>query len=49
MPSQTESLASQRAHIERVRRRAQQAREAAKAHDQALLEELAARLKDDGD
>jgi len=47
LPSHTETLANQRAHLERVRKRAQQAREAAKAHDQALLEELASRLRDD--
>lgn len=38
-------LANQRAHIERIKKRAHQAREAAKAHDQALINELADKLK----
>lgn len=38
-------LANQRAHIERIKKRAQQAREAAKAHDQALINELSDKLR----
>jgi CRP-like cAMP-binding protein len=40
-------FASQQAHLERIKLRAQAARAAAEAHDQALIEELAARLRDD--
>ena len=43
--AQRHLLANQRAHLERIKQRAQAAREAAKQHDQALVEELAARLK----
>ncbi len=35
-------LANQKAHIERIKQRAEAARHAAKAHDQALIDELAA-------
>ncbi|MEQ8231914.1 MAG: cyclic nucleotide-binding domain-containing protein [Gammaproteobacteria bacterium] len=38
-------LANQKAHLERIRKRAAAAREAAKAHDQALIDELANRLR----
>jgi CRP-like cAMP-binding protein len=40
-------FASQRAHMERIKQRAQAARNAAKAHDQALIEDLATRLRED--
>lgn len=46
-PATGKLLANQKAHLERIRQRAVKAREAAKAHDQALIEELASRLKDD--
>ena len=39
-------LANQRVHMERIIRRAQAAKEAAKRHDQSLLDELADRLRD---
>ena len=40
-------FANQKTHLERIKQRAQLARTAAKAHDQSLIEELAARLRDD--
>ena len=39
-------LANQKAHLERIKHRAAAAREAAKAHNQALIDELAARLRE---
>ncbi|MGE0482749.1 MAG: cyclic nucleotide-binding domain-containing protein [Gammaproteobacteria bacterium] len=39
-------LANQKAHVERLKQRATAAREAAKAHDRALIEELAERLRE---
>jgi CRP-like cAMP-binding protein len=45
---QQQILANQKAHLIRIKERAQMAREAAKAHDQALIEELSHRLKEDG-
>ena len=38
-------LANQKAHMERIRKRAQSARQAAKTHDQDLINELANRLR----
>ncbi|MSR13380.1 MAG: cyclic nucleotide-binding domain-containing protein [Gammaproteobacteria bacterium] len=38
-------FANQRAHLDRIKQRAQAARTSAKAHDQALIEDLAAHLK----
>ena len=46
-PSQSQMLANQKAHLERITKRAQKARDTAKAHDQALIQELASRLRDD--
>ena len=43
-------LANQRAHLDRIKQSAQTVRAAAKAHDQALIKELAAKLRrGDGD
>jgi CRP-like cAMP-binding protein len=39
-------LAHQREHLQRIKRRAQEARKAAKRHDQTLIDELAAQLRD---
>ncbi|MDP3219876.1 MAG: hypothetical protein Q8S73_37600 [Deltaproteobacteria bacterium] len=47
VPAQTQMLANQKAHLDRIKKRAQKARDAAKAHDQALIQELASRLRDD--
>ena len=44
---QQQILANQKAHLERIKMRAQQARKAAKQHDQSLIDELANQLKDD--
>lgn len=44
---QQQILANQRAHLERIKLRAQSAREAAKLHDQSLIDELASRLRED--
>ncbi len=44
---QQQILANQRAHLERIKLRAQSAREAAKLHDQSLIDELATRLRED--
>jgi len=44
---QQQILANQRAHLERIKLRAQSAREAAKLHDQSLIDELATHLRDD--
>lgn len=44
---QQQILANQRAHLERIKLRAQSAREAAKLHDQSLIDELANRLRED--
>ncbi|MEX2482845.1 MAG: cyclic nucleotide-binding domain-containing protein [Gammaproteobacteria bacterium] len=44
--AQRDVLANQKAHLERIKKRASEARAAAKAHDQALLDELANRLRD---
>ena len=44
---QQEILANQKAHLERIKNRAMQARHAAKKHDQSLIDELANQLKDD--
>ena len=44
---QQEILANQKAHLERIKQRALQARKAAKEHDQSLIDELASQLKDD--
>ena len=38
-------LANQRAHLDRIKQRAQAVRAAAKAHDQALINELADKLR----
>jgi len=43
---QREILASQQAYMERIKKRAEQARQRAKQHDQSLLDEIAARLRD---
>ena len=43
--SQRGILANQRAHLDRIKQRAQAVRAAAKAHDQALINELADKLK----
>ena len=40
-------LANQKAHVERLKQRAAAARAAAKAHDRALIDELAERLRGD--
>ena len=42
-------LANQKAHMERIKKRAVTAREAAKAHDQTLINELAEHLDDRDD
>lgn len=44
---QQQILANQKAHLERIKLRAQSAREAAKRHDQSLIDELANRLRED--
>lgn len=44
---QQQILANQKAHLERIKKRATQAREAAKLHDQSLIDELSNQLKDD--
>ena len=44
---QQQILANQKAHLERIKERAQSAREAAKQHDQTLIDELANRLRED--
>jgi len=44
---QQQILANQKAHLERIKHRAQSAREAAKVHDQSLIDELANRLRED--
>jgi CRP-like cAMP-binding protein len=44
---QQQILANQKAHLERIKKRAFKAREAAKEHDQSLIEELSSQLKDD--
>ncbi|MFT5416061.1 MAG: CRP-like cAMP-binding protein [Gammaproteobacteria bacterium] len=44
---QQQILANQKAHLERIKERAQVARAAAKDHDQSLIEELASRLRED--
>jgi len=44
---QQQILANQRAHLERIKLRAQHAREAAKKHDQTLIDELANHLRED--
>jgi CRP-like cAMP-binding protein len=44
---QQQILANQKAHLERIKDRAQSAREAAKHHDQTLIEELANRFRED--
>jgi hypothetical protein len=44
---QQQILANQKAHLERIKQRAQSAREAAKVHDQSLIDELANRLRED--
>ena len=44
---QQQILANQKAHLERIKERAQSAREAAKHHDQSLIDELANRLRED--
>ena len=44
---QQQILANQKAHLERIKKRAQSAREAAKKHDQSLIDELARRLRED--
>ncbi|MFT4560648.1 MAG: CRP-like cAMP-binding protein [Gammaproteobacteria bacterium] len=44
---QQQILANQKAHLERIKERAQSARSAAKQHDQSLIEELASRLQED--
>ena len=44
---QQEILANQKAHLERIKNRAVQARKAAKDHDQSLIDELANQLKID--
>ena len=46
-PQQRELLANQRAHIERIRQRAEAARDATKKRNQDLLDELAAHLRTD--
>ena len=43
---QRSMLANQKAHLDRIKQRAAHARVAAKAHDQALLDELAKRLRE---
>ena len=43
---QQQILANQRSHLERIKKRAQTARQAAKAHDQQLIEELANKLRE---
>ena len=43
---QRDILANQRVHMEKIIQRAQAAKEAAKRHDQSLLDELADRLRD---
>ena len=43
--SQRGILANQRAHLDRIKLRAQAVRAAAKAHDQALINELSDKLK----
>ena len=44
---QQQILANQKAHLERIKKRATQAKEAAKQHDQSLIDELSSQLKDD--
>ncbi|NNL99644.1 MAG: cyclic nucleotide-binding domain-containing protein [Gammaproteobacteria bacterium] len=43
--AQQQILANQREHLERIKRRAQAAREAAKNHDQSLIDELSQQLR----
>ncbi|MGR8920113.1 MAG: cyclic nucleotide-binding domain-containing protein [Gammaproteobacteria bacterium] len=47
--TQREILANQKAHLERIKQRAKSAREAAKAHDQSLIDELADQFRNIGD
>ena len=44
---QQQILANQKSHLERIKQRAQSAREAAKLHDQSLIDELANHLRED--
>ena len=44
---QQQILSNQKVHLQRIKERAQSAREAAKHHDQSLIEELASPLGDD--
>ena len=44
---QQQILANQREHMERIKRRAEAARQTAQQHDQSLLDQLEARLDDD--
>ena len=44
---QQQILANQREHMERIKRRAEEARRTAQQHDQSLLDELETRLGDD--
>ena len=44
---QQQILFNQKVHLQRIKERAQSAREAAKHHDQSLIEELASHLGDE--